>query len=231
MILKRAISGLCAGLVLVLSGCSGGVAAAGAHASPVPVPEPQRSDVAARLGMLSVTDPQPMDGYSREKFRHWIIVQGKCDTREEILFRDGTDVIRDSECRAVSGRWVSPYDGVEITESARVDIDHMVPLANAWRSGANAWTDAAREKFANDVRFLLAVSATSNRSKGDQSPDQWKPPLRGYWCRYASAWIDAKFVYGLTITQQEAIHLGAMIGDCPHHPPTPLPSRVARGMV
>ncbi|MGW2426556.1 hypothetical protein ACWC0C_46680 [Streptomyces sp. NPDC001709] len=62
-------------------------------------------------------------------------------------------------------------------------------MANAWRSDANEWDTALRRKGANDLTDpQLVVSAASNRSKGDQSPDQWAPPLRSYWCTYSRAW-------------------------------------------
>ena len=39
---------------------------------------------------------------------------------------------------------------------------------------------------------LIAVSATSNRSKGDQDPVSWQPPAAGYRCTYATDWIALK---------------------------------------
>lgn len=101
---------------------------------------------------------------------HWASQGESCDSRETVLERDGTDVTRDDEFRAVSGRWVSVYDGKTFTDASDLDIDHVVPLANGWRSGANTWTQEERKAFANDLTHpqLLAVSAASNRSKGDQ---------------------------------------------------------------
>lgn len=73
-----------------------------------------------------------MDGYSRDKFPHWITQSGSCDTRETVLERDGSGVVTSSACAATSGTWVSPYDGATWTAAGDVDIDHMVPLGNAW---------------------------------------------------------------------------------------------------
>src|SRR3954463_7369087 len=89
-------------------------------------------------------------GYDRDLFPHWITISGACDTRETVLKRDGSSVVTDSACAATSGRWFSPYDGATWTAASDVDIDHVVPLAEAWRSGASAWTTSKRQSYAND---------------------------------------------------------------------------------
>ncbi|WP_338058257.1 HNH endonuclease family protein [Streptomyces roseifaciens] len=157
-----------------------------------------------------------MTGYSRAKFPHWAQQGNKCDTRETILGRDGKDVKRDAECRAVSGAWQSLYDGKTFTAASQVDIDHIVPLANAWRSGADQWTTDRRKALANDLTHpqLLTVSAATNRSKGDQSPDQWQPPAKTAWCAYGRAWTSVKSTYGLTVTEDEKKMLTTMLGTC-----------------
>ncbi|WP_043624572.1 HNH endonuclease family protein [Nonomuraea candida] len=169
-----------------------------------------------RLRQLDVAEPRSMAGYSRARFPHWTRLGHGCDTREIVLARDGVDVKQDEDCRAISGTWHSEYDGKEFTDASALDIDHMVPLAQAWRSGANEWSDALRRQFANDLDGpqLIAVSAASNRSKGDQSPDQWKPPLRSYWCTYSRAWIDVKSRYDLTVTEIERDALAEMVATC-----------------
>lgn len=186
-------------------------------ASPTELPPPSSAAVAyAELQQLSVAQPGSMAGYSRARFPHWSYQGNACDTREVVLARDGVDVKQDEACRSIAGIWYSEYDGREFTSSSALDIDHMVPLAQAWRSGANTWSDAERRRFANDLDGpqLIAVSASSNRSKGDQSPDQWRPPLRSYWCTYSRAWIDIKSRYNLTITAAEQDALVEMVGTC-----------------
>ncbi|MEF2528396.1 DUF1524 domain-containing protein [Streptomyces globosus] len=170
----------------------------------------------AQLASLTVAPPGTMAGYSRSRFTHWAEQGDRCDTRETVLRRDGQDVIRDAECRAVTGTWRSLYDGAVVTEAAEVDIDHIVPLAEGWRSGASAWDAARRKEFANDLRRpqLLAVSAASNRSKGDQAPDRWQPPDRSSWCQYGRAWTTVKAAYGLTATEDEKRMLGTMLDTC-----------------
>ncbi|WP_371619304.1 HNH endonuclease family protein [Streptomyces sp. NBC_00454] len=169
-----------------------------------------------QLAALKVATPGTMSGYSRDKFTHWVDQGNKCDTREVILQRDGADVTRDSECKAVSGTWKSLYDDVVVTEASKMDIDHMVPLAEGWRSGAAGWDAAKRKAFANDLTRpqLLAVSASSNRSKGDQSPDLWQPPSKAAWCQYGRAWTTVKSTYGLTVTEPEKKMLSTMLDTC-----------------
>jgi hypothetical protein len=153
-------------------------------AAPVPIPAPpgvpSTSDAESELASLTVAPQGSQDGYSRDLFPHWITISGKCDTRETVLKRDGTGVVQSSTCAATSGTWVSPYDGATWTAASDVDIDHLVPLSNAWKSGAAAWTTAQRQTFANDLIHpqLLVVTDNVNESKGDQGPEDWKPSLR-----------------------------------------------------
>nr|WP_265863644.1 HNH endonuclease family protein [Streptomyces sp. SKN60] len=177
---------------------------------------PGAAEARARLAALKVAPQGSMTGYSRDKFPHWAEQGENCNTRETVLERDGTGVRRDSQCRAVSGSWLSVYDGKTVTKASGLDIDHMVPLANAWRSGANTWTQEKRKAFANDLTHpqLLAVSAVTNRSKGDQGPEEWQPPSRAYWCVYARAWTSVKATYGLTVTRAEKTELGTMLDTC-----------------
>ncbi|WP_306317348.1 MULTISPECIES: HNH endonuclease family protein [unclassified Streptomyces] len=168
------------------------------------------------LAELKVAPHGSMSGYSREKFPHWEEQGEGCTTREAVLKRDGKDVKQDDECRAVSGNWVSVYDGQKFTDSGDLDIDHTVPLANAWRSGADKWTQEERKAFANDLKHpqLLSVSAHSNRSKGDQGPDEWQPEDKGYWCTYGRSWVSVKSTYELTVTEAEKAELTTMLGTC-----------------
>jgi hypothetical protein len=124
-----------------------------------------------------------------------------CNVRDEVLSADGTKV-KTSGCNVVAGTWFSTYDGKILDAPAKVEIDHLVPLANAWRSGAVTWTDARREDFANDLDRpeLVAVSTAANRAKGDQDPSSWRPQRTGAWCDYASDWIAVKAHWKLTVT-------------------------------
>lgn len=110
---------------------------ASALALPAPAPTPPNIPPAAtaksQLAALQVAPQGPQTGYSRDLFPHWIIQSGNCDTREVVLKRDGTNVVQSSTCAATSGTWFSPYDGATWTAASDVDIDHMVPLSNAWK--------------------------------------------------------------------------------------------------
>ncbi|KAN0133806.1 hypothetical protein V8E53_008530 [Lactarius tabidus] len=168
------------------------------------------------LSELTVAVDSDVPAYSRDLFKTWDIISGTCDTRETVLKRDGTDVVTNSACNAVSGNWFSPYDDVTTTDSSSFDIDHLVPLKEAWVSGARDWTDAQREAYANDLTRpqLLAVSASSNRSKGDSDPANWMPPDASYHCIYVRAWITVKQFYGLTVDSAEKSALTTFINQC-----------------
>ena len=170
----------------------------------------------ADLGALQIAPEGKMAGYSRDRFPHWSSQGNSCDTREIVLQRLGTDVKADKDCKATSGSWNSPYDNVVVTDAAEVDIDHTVPLAEAWRSGADKWTDDQRKAFANDLGGLqlIAVTAKTNRGKGDQDPAKWKPPVQTYWCTYAQHWVSVKIAYKLTVDQPEHDALAAMLKTC-----------------
>lgn len=121
-------------------------------------------------------------------------------------------------CDVTAGEWVSIYDGATTTtDPSTFDVDHMVPLAEAWRSGAHGWDPELRARFANHLDepdHLIAVTASSNRSKGDRPPNEWRPPAQSSWCRYATAWIQVKVTWDLSGTTAERDALGQMLATC-----------------
>ena len=123
-------------------------------------------------------------GYSRSLFKHWTDANGNgCDTREEVLIAESQSKpqVDAYGCKVIEGDWLSPYDNVMHTNPSDLDIDHMVPLKEAWDSGAWNWTAAQRQTFANDLsdpRALIAVTAGQNRSKSDRDPSNWIPPQK-----------------------------------------------------
>jgi uncharacterized protein DUF1524 len=203
-------------LTVTTAGCVDVSAGAGRSPSPSGTAStPDGGKATAQLNKLVVAKAGSMKGYSREKFPHWRSTGGNCDVRDSVLKRDGTKV-KFSGCNVVAGTWTSVYDAKVLDSPTKVDIDHVVPLANAWRSGASAWTTDQREDFANDLDDpqLVAVSATSNRSKGDQDPSTWKPTATGNWCEYATDWIAVKTHWKLTVTAAEKAALKDMLEKC-----------------
>ncbi|MET7306721.1 HNH endonuclease family protein [Streptomyces sp. NPDC005571] len=182
-------------------------------AMPTPV---AASTARTYLSQLTVSAEGSSTGYSRDLFPHWITQSGACDTREVVLKRDGTNVTQNSSCTSVSGSWYSEYDGAGWTAASDLDIDHMVPLAEAWRSGASSWTTAQRQSFANDLTRpqLIAVTDNVNQSKGDQDPAEWLPSRTAYRCTYARAWVHVKHYYNLTVDSAEKSALQSVLNGC-----------------
>ncbi len=179
-------------------------------------PGPLATGVSQQLAALTVSDGLSMAGYSRDKFPHWINQGHDCDTRDVVLQRQGTAVQLGAKCKILKGEWTSPYDGKSYSDPQALQIDHLVPLANAWRSGASQWTTRQRQDFANDLSDpqLIAVTGSVNEAKGDQDPSQWKPPSRAFWCVYAQDWVQVKAHWQLTVTAAEKAALTEMLGTC-----------------
>lgn len=177
---------------------------------------PTYGEAVTRLAALTVAAEGSPTAYDRRLFPHWITISDSCNTREEVLKRDGTNVVVSSTCAAISGSWYSPYDGMTWTAASDVDIDHMVPLAEAWTSGAWAWTTAKRRSYANDLGGpqLWAVTDNVNQSKGNKDPAEWQPPLTSFRCTYARAWIQVKYDYSLTLDTAEKAALQDMLTSC-----------------
>ncbi|MFF8993173.1 HNH endonuclease family protein [Streptomyces sp. NPDC014983] len=203
----------------VLAGVTGMIATAALFNSPTAsaaLPTPVSGATArSYLSQLTVAT-ENRTGYSRDKFPTWITIEGTCNTREWILKRDGSNVVTNSACTATSGSWYSPYDGATWTAASDVDIDHLVPLAEAWDSGASKWTTAQRQAFANDVTRpqLLAVTDNVNQSKGDQDPATWIPSRTSYVCTYVRAWVQVKYYYNLSVDPAEKTALQNDLASC-----------------
>lgn len=158
--------------------------------------------------------PETPRGYDRDKFRHWVDADGDCqDTRDEVLAAES--LVKVSGCDIQDGSWLSYYDGVLTSSSSEFDIDHLVPLAEAWRSGAKRWTARTRQRFANDLgdpRSLVAVDASANRSKSDSDPSDWMPDLEH--CRYVRQWVAVKIRWSLKVNRAEKRALRSYAANC-----------------
>ncbi|MDF3297316.1 HNH endonuclease family protein [Streptomyces tropicalis] len=204
------------GFVAALTGLIASVGLLNGPAASAALPTPV-SAATARSYLSSLTvATENHTGYNRDLFPLWITVSGTCNTRETVLERDGTNVVTDSSCAATSGSWYSPYDGATWTAASDLDIDHLVPLAEAWDSGAGKWTTARRQAFANDLTRpqLLAVTDNVNQAKGDQDPATWVPSRSAYVCTYVRAWVQVKYYYGLSVDSAEKSALQGYLANC-----------------
>ncbi|MFF3598019.1 HNH endonuclease family protein [Kitasatospora indigofera] len=170
------------------------------------------------LDALPVTD-EDRTGYVRTAFRHWIDAdRDGCDTRREVIIDEAVQAPEvGARCALTGGQWYSPYDAVTVTDAAGLDVDHMVPLAEAWDSGASSWSAAERQAYANDLdddRSLIAVTAKSNRSKADKDPADWLPPAADYVCTYITNWTTVKTRWGLTADPREKDALQRIAAGC-----------------
>ncbi|MEU4371504.1 HNH endonuclease family protein [Micromonospora chersina] len=159
-------------------------------------------------------------GYSRDLFPHWIDADGDgCNTRNEVLYAEATTKPTISgTCTLSGGRWYSYYDNAYWTLTGDLDIDHMVPLAEAWDSGARNWTTSRRQAYANDLgdsRALAAVTDNVNQAKGDQDPATWMPPYASARCRYIGEWVAVKLRWRLTVDSAEKSALTSWANNCP----------------
>jgi hypothetical protein len=156
-------------------------------------------------------------GYDRALFKHWIDVdKNGCDTRVEVLISEALAKPKiGKNCKLSGGKWLSVYDKKSVTNASQLDVDHLVPLAEAWRSGAWAWTATQRQDFANDLtdkRALIAVTLSTNRSKGDKDISEWVPKVDT--CGYVQNWIAIKIRYSLTYDPKEAAALSSYFDTC-----------------
>lgn len=180
---------------------------------------------AAVLEALTLLDGVPVAaerprGYDREGWRHWLDVDGDCqDARQEVLAAESLEAARlgPDGCRVTDGPWRDAYTGEAVRDPGDLDVDHMVPLAEAHRSGGHAWSQERRAAFANDLgdaRTLIAVSASANRSKGDQGPEEWLPPAAAYRCRYAADWVAVKARWSLSMDERERVTVSNLLRNC-----------------
>lgn len=182
--------------------------------------------------MLAALPRQPrtaLVGYVRDAFGPaWHDVDGNgCNQRDDVLLRDAVPgtvrAQRQGACDhdVLAGTWTDPYTGARLTfadlkdqsQAQALQIDHVVALAEAWVSGASAWGDRRRLRFANNLDGLVASSGPVNASKGAHDPAAWRPK-KPYQCSYASRWIQVKHRWGLAVDDSESRALVEMLGTC-----------------
>ncbi len=206
-------------------------ASPGPTASSTPSAKPRAESTARkRLRGLTVRPrPRPASNYSRREFGSgWSDTDGNgCNQRDDVLLRDAlpgsTKVQRQGRCAhdVLAGTWLDPYNGKRVAldnlkdlrQAQAIQIDHVVPLAEAWVSGASKWPAQRRRQFANDLLSLLAADGPTNASKGAGDPAAWRPKKR-FQCRYAIRWINVKHRWNLTVDPSEVAALEDMLDTC-----------------
>lgn len=190
----------------------------------------RRVDARVLLGQLKVASERSA-GYDRDLFPHWDSTGGGCDVRDAVLLAEARRKPRVGErCTLIGGRWRSAFDNRLVRSTRDLDIDHLVPLAEAWRSGARRWDGSTRRAFANDLDYsltLIAVTASANRSKSDQDPASWLPSFNRYRCTYVASWVAVKWRWRLTVDRVERLALRAGLVGCGRKRFVPRPARAA----
>ena len=163
--------------------------------------------------LLVAKSRAPKTGYTRSEFgTAWKDVDGNgCSTRNDVLARDFRNETTTDGCKVSSGDFTDPYSGESFHVTCRVgsgcvssfDVDHAVPLSDAWQKGAQYWAKSKREAIANDPLNLVVTTAHLNRQKGDSDAATWLPPLRSYWCKYVARQVAVKKKYGVWVTAAE----------------------------
>ncbi|MEO3972917.1 DUF1524 domain-containing protein [Streptomyces sp. CAU 1734] len=205
---RTPIGGTAAALALVLAG--GPAAAPAGTATPAPlVAKGQIAQLEDAISVILTAD-EDRAGYQSTSFPHWN--KGRdttdaCSTRAEVLIAEAVEEPDVSAaCKLTGGKWFSYYDEQTVTKQSSIEVDHVVPLAEAWGSGASAWTAERREAYANDqaaTATLTAVTARTKREKGEQDITGWLPPSTSALCRYIGDWVATKLRWGLSTDKEE----------------------------
>ncbi|WP_405797849.1 HNH endonuclease [Streptomyces sp. NBC_01506] len=189
-------------VLLPLGFLPGPLAARPAHAAVVQ----QLEDA---LSTLPTAD-EDRTGFEAGAFEHWNEGQDAddgCTTREEVLIAEAVEAPEvGAGCEITGGKWLSYYDNQSVTGTAALTVDHLVPLAEAWGSGARTWSAARREAYANDQAVpttLVAVTARTVREKAAQDVADWLPLAGDNYCRYVGEWVATKHRWSLSVDKDE----------------------------
>lgn len=208
-----------AGAVLALAGCEGDTGTAEPGSSTGRPASGDGARARADLSALRVASEGSRTGYARDEFgTRWKDTDHNgCDQRNDVLARDLEDVEKKGTCVVLAGVLHDPYSGKTITfakkDAAEVQIDHVYPLALAWRMGASRWGEDQRERFANDHANLLAVWGVPNRQKSDSGPGEWKPQ-KDFQCAYAVKYVAVAKKYSLPVSRPDHDALRTFLGRC-----------------
>jgi hypothetical protein len=163
-------------------------------------------------------EPEHRSGYDRDAWPHWIDADDDClDARQEVLVAESLVEVTVRDCRVQAGVWYDWYTDQHFEDPGDLDVDHFVPLQEVHDSGGWQWTEAQRRLYANDLGSkltLVAVSASANRSKAADGPEDWLPPNPEALCYYAAAWVAVKYRWELSMDERERQAVGNIIGTC-----------------
>ncbi|MER7486398.1 HNH endonuclease family protein [Streptomyces sp. NPDC126497] len=176
--------------------------------------ESDRAESVDLIAEVATKGRGPRTGYDRDEFGYaWMdtadgvpLARNGCDTRNDVLRRDGQEVRfrSGSDCVVVAMTLDDPYTGTTIEwrkqEAAEVQIDHVVPLSYSWQMGASRWPEAKRERLANDTLNLIPVQGRANSAKGDSGPATWLPPDKRIRCAYAVRFAQVAVKYEMPVT-------------------------------
>jgi uncharacterized protein DUF1524 len=178
---------------------------------------PAPVDVRGEVAKLVIDDHPNGVGYRRDLFMpggRWQDPDGNgCNARQDALRAQSTPPVTGPGCSTTGGRWVYQYVEGVTDQPSDVDVDHLVPLSNAWKSGARNWSTDRLVAYAADPEVLRVVEDNANQSKGDRGPEAWRPKPHEVWCAYALQWIAIKVKYQLTATAAERDALGQMLDE------------------
>jgi hypothetical protein len=174
---------------------------------------PPAGSAASLVDLLVVAPQSSPTPYRRDLFEHWIDAdRDGCNTRCEVL-----EAERRTDLPGLESGWYSIYDGYSTDDPSELEVDHVVALAEAWRSGAHAWDSARRQAFANDLDepgALIAVTSATNQAKSDKDPYAWQPSNRAAWCEWGLGWVRTKVKWALTADSAEVAALHNVLRGC-----------------
>ncbi|PNI09552.1 hypothetical protein CXX84_04695 [Arthrobacter sp. AFG7.2] len=188
--------------------------------------DPAQAEAALlQLEALPVKGRAPKTGYTREEFGPaWADVdRNGCDTRNDILARDleaETFKPGTRDCVVATGTLADKYTGTTISfvrgqdTSSAVQIDHLIPLSDAWQKGAQQLSAEQRKQFANDPLNLMAADGSTNGAKGDKDAASWLPPHKPFRCEYVARQTAVKAKYQLWVTQAEHDAISGILAGC-----------------
>lgn len=199
--------------------------AAGAPAPADPASAGEAANALVLLESIPVKGRAPKTGYSRDEFGPaWADVdRNGCDTRNDILARDLTSEAfkpGTNNCVVTAGTLADKYTGKTINfvrgqdTSSEVQIDHIVPLSDAWQKGAQQLSAEQRKELANDPLNLMAADGPTNSAKGDKDAATWLPPNKAFRCAYVARQTAVKARYRLWVTLAEHDAIAGILKGC-----------------